>query len=51
MTLAPADTTNEAGGLAYALAPRHALAQIAATGASPTPTTTMPRSNSTPSWR
>jgi 60 kDa SS-A/Ro ribonucleoprotein len=27
-----AETRNEAGGLAYALAPRHALAQLAATG-------------------
>lgn len=29
---AVADTTNEAGGLAYKLTPKHALAQIAATG-------------------
>ncbi len=27
-----ADTKNEAGGAAYALAPKHALAQLAATG-------------------
>jgi 60 kDa SS-A/Ro ribonucleoprotein len=27
-----ADTVNEAGGLAYKLEPKHALAQIAATG-------------------
>src|SRR5437763_9770049 len=27
-----ADTRNEAGGLAYRLSPRHALAQLAATG-------------------
>ncbi len=27
-----ADTVNEAGGIAYALAPKHALAQLAATG-------------------
>ncbi len=27
-----ADTKNEAGGVAYALAPKHALAQLAATG-------------------
>ncbi len=27
-----ADTRNEAGGLAYRLAPKHALAQLAATG-------------------
>jgi 60 kDa SS-A/Ro ribonucleoprotein len=30
--LPPADLVNEAGGRAYALAPRHALAQLAATG-------------------
>jgi 60 kDa SS-A/Ro ribonucleoprotein len=29
---APADARNEAGGLAYAMTPRHALAQLAATG-------------------
>lgn len=28
----PADTTNQAGGLAYQLTPKHALAQLAATG-------------------
>ena len=28
----PADSLNEAGGLAYAFGPRHALAQLAATG-------------------
>ena len=28
----PAEALNEAGGLAYAFAPRHALAQLAATG-------------------
>ena len=28
----PADTVNEAGGLAYQLEPKHALAQMAATG-------------------
>jgi 60 kDa SS-A/Ro ribonucleoprotein len=31
-SLFKADTTNEAGGLAYALAPKQALAQLAATG-------------------
>jgi 60 kDa SS-A/Ro ribonucleoprotein len=30
--LVRADTVNEAGGVAYALAPKHALAQLAATG-------------------
>ena len=30
--VAPADTVNEAGGLAYAMPPKHALAQYAATG-------------------
>ncbi len=29
-----ADALNEAGGLAYRLAPKHALAQLAATGMS-----------------
>src|SRR5262245_51243945 len=31
-TLPRADAVNEAGGLAYAMSPRHALAQLAATG-------------------
>ena len=31
-TLPRANTVNEAGGRAYKLAPKHALAQIAATG-------------------
>jgi 60 kDa SS-A/Ro ribonucleoprotein len=31
-TLPRADVRNEAGGLAYQLAPKHALAQLAATG-------------------
>src|SRR3990167_9035422 len=30
--VAPTDTVNEAGGVAYALSPKHALAQMAATG-------------------